>query len=138
MFATCQALLCFRCISSSKLHNDLRSLLNSIIIIIPVLQMNRLTNLPKLAQQSHDARLASQLPRLCVQPLGRHCFSMSLYRKRSRTATNPFNFNGEKKGEEADKKKENSHPESHLSLFPVTFLCAHACMHTPTETETEV
>lgn len=79
--------------------------------------MNRLTNLPKLAQQSRDAHLASQLPRRCAQPLGRHCFSVSLYRKRSRTATNPFNFNREKKGEEVQIKRRKTVTQNPIYLF---------------------
>ena len=78
----------------------------------------RLSNWPKVAQQSHDVSLGP-CSLGCVL---RRCFSVGLHGRCSRLAVNVFNRR-KKERKSIDKKKENSHPRAHVSIFLVTFLC---------------
>lgn len=82
----------------------------------------RLSNLPKVTQQSHKLNLGSRLPRLCAQPLCHHCFSISLHRKHSLMAMNSFNYNRKKYRWKEGKQS----PSIPLSYFSGDFsLCAY-------------
>ena len=78
----------------------------------------RLSNWPKVTQQSHDVSLGP-CSLGCVL---RRCFSVGLHGRCSRLAVNVFNSR-KKERKSTDKKKENSHPRAHISIFLVTFLC---------------